>query len=292
MSACHPKSGPGSRPWLPRWLGRDDSGDGKEGVDGSGCRRSPPFHSIPSLPFPSPSSPSPLHLPPLCPFHRVRVRLTKRRVSMVGLGSLETVWMAWMAHMQFRYHPHSGSPHASSRLVVPLAQGGRTALVCGLSNPAPTCSQPQWPLLSGYAACRGVHDRSRSRLAPPSPGAWHCSFRSLPRVLHLRVALDIRTQRASGIDGHACQFSHPTEACAATQDGSQTLDGQEHAVAWEAGGVAPRMSTQPSALRLPTVRPLRRLTAPPNIARRSSRSHMTQPQQIWTQQLLESSTSQ
>ncbi|KAH9986603.1 hypothetical protein BJV77DRAFT_1028671, partial [Russula vinacea] len=71
--------------------------------------------------------------------------------------------------------------------------------------------------------------------------------------------------------------SRPAEACAATQDGSQTLDGQEHAVAREAGGVAPRVSTQPSALRLSTVRPLRRLTAPPNIARRSSRSHMTQP---------------
>ena len=42
----------------------------------------------------------------------------------------------------------------------------------------------------------------------------------------------------------------------ATQDGSQTLDGQEHAMAWEAGGMAPRMSTQPNALRLLTMCPL------------------------------------
>ena len=158
---------------------------------------------------------------------------------------------------------------------MPLAQGRRTALVRGLSNPAPTCSRLQWPLLSGCVACRGVHDRSRSGLAPPSPGARYCSFRPLPRVPHSRAALAIRTQRVSDIDGHARRLSRPAEACAATQDGSQTLDGQEHAVAREAGGVAPRVSTQPSALRLSTVCPLRRLTAPPNIARRSSRSHMS-----------------
>ena len=166
---------------------------------------------------------------------------------------------------------------------MPLAQGRRTALVCGLSNLAPMCSRLQWPLLSGCVACRGVHDCSRSGLAPPSPGARYCSFRPLPRVPHLRAALAIRTQHVSDIDGHARRLSRPAEACVATQDGSQTLDGQEHAVAQEAGGVAPRVSTQPSALRLSTVCPLRRLTAPPNIARRSSRSHMTQPQQIWTQ---------
>ncbi|KAH9988698.1 hypothetical protein BJV77DRAFT_1069946 [Russula vinacea] len=86
----------------------------------------------------------------------------------------------------------------------------------------------------------------------PAPMAPPLRLCGVQRVPHSRAALAIRTQRVSDIDGHARRLSRPAEACAATQDGSQTLDGQEHAVAREAGGVAPRVSTQPSALRLST----------------------------------------